>query len=157
MWWLTKVSTDNVDIFHLYAQIGNDERTEMQLKFQDSRNPSVSGTTPKVGGTGLHLTTANHAVMMQKFLILNEQWPGFAQVVRLVQNPVPHTWVLNAGSVDYYICARDFHIHSSVAQMRVLHGFMRLLNITTSMIHQILHAPEDHSKKLEENADTLQS
>jgi len=27
---------DDVDIFHMYAEMGNDERTEMQLKFQDS-------------------------------------------------------------------------------------------------------------------------
>jgi len=35
-WWLTKFFVDNVDIFHMYAEMGNDERTEMQLKFQDS-------------------------------------------------------------------------------------------------------------------------
>jgi len=35
-WWLTKYVVDNVDIFHMYADMANDERTEMQLKFQDS-------------------------------------------------------------------------------------------------------------------------
>jgi len=35
-WWLTKYFVDNVDIFHMYAEMGNDVRTEMQLKFQDS-------------------------------------------------------------------------------------------------------------------------
>jgi len=59
-WWLTTFFVDNVDIFHMYAEMGNDERTEMQLKFQDSRNPSVFITTPKVGGTDLNLTAANH-------------------------------------------------------------------------------------------------
>jgi hypothetical protein len=35
-WWLTKFFRDNVDIFHMYAELGNDECTEIQLKFQDS-------------------------------------------------------------------------------------------------------------------------
>jgi len=35
-WWLTKLFADSVDIFHIYAEMGNDELTEMQLKFQDS-------------------------------------------------------------------------------------------------------------------------
>jgi len=26
-WWLTKFFADNVDIFHMYAKMGNDERT----------------------------------------------------------------------------------------------------------------------------------
>jgi len=77
-WWLTKFFADNVDIFHMYAKMGNDERTEMQLKFQDSQNPSVFITTPKVGGTGLNLTAANHAVITQKFWRLNEQQQAFA-------------------------------------------------------------------------------
>ena len=51
-WWLMKFFEDNVDIFHMYAKMGNDERTKMQLKFQDSRNHSLFITTPKVGGTG---------------------------------------------------------------------------------------------------------
>jgi len=79
-WWLTKYFADHVDIFHMYAEMGNDERTEMQLRFQDSRNPSVFGTTPKVGGTGLNLTPANHAVITQKFWVLNEQRQAFALV-----------------------------------------------------------------------------
>jgi len=47
----------------MYAEMGNDECTEMQLKFQDSQNPSVFITTPKVDGTGLNLTAAKHAVI----------------------------------------------------------------------------------------------
>ena len=66
-WWLTKFFAEHADIFHMYAEMGNDERTEMQLKFQDSRNPSVFITTPKVGGTGLNLTAATHPVITQKF------------------------------------------------------------------------------------------
>jgi hypothetical protein len=72
-WWLSKFFADHLDIFYMYAEMGNDERTEMQLKFQDSPNPSVFVTTPIVGGTGLNLTAANHAVITQKFWVLNEQ------------------------------------------------------------------------------------
>ena len=72
-WWLTRFFVDNVDIFHMYPKMGNDECTEMQLKFQNSRNPSVFISTPKVGVTGLNFTAANHAVITQKFWVLNEQ------------------------------------------------------------------------------------
>jgi SNF2 family DNA or RNA helicase len=82
-WWLTKYFADNVNIFHMYAEMGNDERTEMQLKFQDSRPPSVFVMTPQVGGTGMNLTAANHAVITEKVWVLNERWQVFAGVVRL--------------------------------------------------------------------------
>jgi len=80
-WWLTKFFADHLDIFNRYAEMGNDERTEMQLKLQDLPNPSVFVTTPKVGGTGLNLTAANHAVMTQKLWVLNELRQAFARVV----------------------------------------------------------------------------
>jgi len=111
-WWLTKFFADNVDKFHMYAEMGNDECTEMQLKFQDSRNPSVFITTPKVGGPGLNLTAANHAVITEKFWVLNEQRQAFARVVRLGQNRVPHTWLLNTGPGGYDDRASDLHQHS---------------------------------------------
>jgi len=85
----------------MYAEMGNDERTEMQLKFQDSPNLSVFVTTPKVGGTGLNLTSANHAVITQKFWVLNEQRQAFAQVVRLGQNRVAPTCLLDTGPGGY--------------------------------------------------------
>ena len=73
-WWRTKFLADHVDIFHVYAKMGNDERPEMQLKFQDSRNPSVFKTIPKVGEIGQNRTDANCAVITKKFGRLNEQW-----------------------------------------------------------------------------------
>jgi SNF2 family DNA or RNA helicase len=82
---------DHVEIFQVYAEMGNDERTEMQLKFHDTRNPSVFVTTPNVGGTGLHLTAAHHAVKPRKFWVLNNQWQAIAQAVRFGQNTLPHT------------------------------------------------------------------
>jgi len=129
----------------------------MQLKFQDSRNPSVFITTPKVGGTGLHLTASNDALITQKFGVFNEPRQAFARVVRLGQNCVPHTWLLNTGPGGYDNHTSDLHQHSGVVQMRVLHGLMSRPNITMSMISRILEALEHPTNWLTENGDTLQS
>jgi len=137
-WWLTKFLADHLDIFYMYAEMGNDEHTEMQLKFRDFPNPSLFVTTPKVGGTGLNLTAANHGVITQKFWVLKELHQAFAWVVRLGQNSVPHTWLLNTGPSGYDNRASDLHQLSGVAKMRVLHCLVSRLNITTSMIYRIL-------------------
>jgi len=144
-------------MFQMYAEMGNDEFTEMQLKFLDSQNPSVFITTPQVGGTGINLTAANHAVITQIFWVLNEQWHAFARVVRLRQNWVPQTWLLNTGAGGYNNPASDFHQHSRVALVSVLHGLMCRLNSMTSMISWILEAHEDHTQLLTENGNMLQS
>jgi len=156
-WWLTKVFADNMDIFHKYVKMGNDECTEMQLKFQDSQNPSVFITTPNVGGTGPNLTAANHAIITQKLWVLNEQRQAVARVVRLEQNRVPQTWLLNTGPGGYDNRARDLQQQSGIAPMRVLDGLMSRPNMTTSMIYCILESREDHTKWLTKNGDTLQS
>jgi hypothetical protein len=156
-WWLIKFFVDHLDIFHMYAEMGNYERTEMQLKFQDSPNPSVFVTTPKVGGTGFNLTAANHAVITQKFWVLNEQRQAFAQVVRLGQNRVPLTWRLNTGPGGYDDRASDCHQLSRVAQMSVLHGFMSRPNITIAMIYHILECRGDHTKQLTKYGDVMPS
>jgi len=145
--WLTKFFADHVDIFYMYAEMGNDEHTEMQLKFQDSPNPSGFVITPKVGGTGPNLTAANHAVLTQKFWVLNKQRQAFAWVVRLGHNRVPHTWLLNTGPGGYDNRASDLHQLYGAAQMKLLHGLMSQQKITTSMIYQILECREDHTKK----------
>jgi hypothetical protein len=154
---LTKFFPDHLDIFYMYAEMGNDERTEMQLKFHDSPIPSVFVTTPKVGRTGLNLTAANHAVITQKFWVLNEQWQAFAWVVRLGQNRVPHTWLLNTGPNGHDNRASDLHQLSGVAQMRVLHGLINQPNITTTMIYCILECHQDHMKRLTELGDFVPS
>jgi len=141
----------------MFAEMGNDERTEMQLKFQDLPNPSVFVTTPKVGGTGLNLTATNHVVITQKFWVLNEQLQAFARVVRLGQNRVPPTWVLNTGPNGYDNRASDLHQLSGLAQMRVLHGRMNRPNITTTMIYPMLECRQDHTKRLMERGDFVPS
>jgi len=152
-WWLTKFLADNLNIFYMYAEMGNDKCTEMQLKFQDSPNLSVFVTTPKVGGTGLNLTAANHAVITQKFWVLNKQRQAFARVVRLGHNRVPHTWLLNTGPNGYDNRASDLYQLSGLAQMRVLHGLMNRPNITTTMIYRILECRQNYTKHLTEHGD----
>jgi len=61
-----KKKTNHMGIFHMYAETSNDDRTEMQLKFHDSWNPSVLITTPTAGSTGLNCTAANHVVITRK-------------------------------------------------------------------------------------------
>jgi len=156
-WLLWKFFPDHLDILYMYAEMGNNERTEMQLKFQDSPNPYVFITTPKVGGTGLNHTAANHAVITQKFWVLNEQRQAFARVVQLGQNRVPHTWLLNTGPSGYDNRASDLHQLSGVSQMKVLHGLRSRPNITTSMIYRILECREDHTKQPTEEGDVVLS
>ena len=156
-WWLTKCFADHLDIFYMYAEMGNDERKEMQLKFHYLPNPSVFVTTPKVGGTGLNLTAANHVVISQNFWVLNQQCQAFAWIVWLGKNRVPHTWLLRIRPGVYGNRVSDLHQLSGVAPMRVLHGLMYRLNITTSMIYRILECREDHSKHLMEYRDVVPS
>jgi hypothetical protein len=70
-YWLTKYFRDDLDRLYMYAEMGNDERTEMQFKLQDLPNPAVFVTTPNVGGTGLNLRAANYAVITWKFWLLS--------------------------------------------------------------------------------------
>ena len=148
---------DDLDIFYMNAYMGNDERTEMQLKFQDSLNPSVFVTTPNLGGTGLSLSAAHHAVRTEKFWVLNEQHRALARVVQLGQNSVPHPWLLNTAPSCYDNRPSDPHQLSGLAQMRVLHGLMSRLNIMTSMMYRILECPQDHTQQLVEHGHIVPS
>jgi hypothetical protein len=123
---------------------GNDEPTEMQLKFQESPNPSVVITASNVGGIGHNLTAANRAVTTQKLWEFNAQCQSFAQVVQLGQNGVPYAWLPNTGHTGYDNRPIDLHQLSGVAQLRVLHGLMSQPNIMTSMIYQIMRCHPDN-------------
>jgi SNF2 family DNA or RNA helicase len=81
--WITDFFVDHLDIFYMYAEMGNDEGIEMQLKIQDSPDSSAFITTPRVSGKGINLTAANHAVITQKFWVSNQQRQAFEGVVRL--------------------------------------------------------------------------
>jgi len=156
-WWLAKFFADHLDIYYMYSEMGNDEHTEMQLKFQDSPNPSVFVTTHKVGGTGCNLAAANHAVITWKLWVFNEQCQAFARVVRLGQNRVPHTWLLNTGPNGYDNRASDLHQLSGVAQMIVLQHLMNWLNIMTTLIYLILECWETNTKQLMKHGDFVLS
>jgi hypothetical protein len=129
--WLTQYFADHVDIFHLYAEMGDDEQTEMQLKFQDLRNLSAFVTIPKVDVTGQCLTAASGVVITQKFWVLNEQQRAFARVVQLELNRAPYTWLLNTGPGGYDNRLNDLHQLSGVAEMNALHSLWSRPNITT--------------------------
>jgi len=104
-------------------------------------------TAPKAGRSGLTLTSANHAVISLMIWVFNEQRQAFAQVVRLGQNSVPHTWLLNTGPIGYDNQASDLHQLCRVAQMRVLHGLRNRPNIVTTMIYRMLERRQDHTNR----------
>jgi hypothetical protein len=156
-WWLTKLFADHLDIVYSYAELGNNERTEMQLELEDSRNFSMFVITPKVGGTSLNLKAANHTVITQKFWVIDKQHQELARVVRLGQNRVPQTVVLNMGPSGYDNRAGDLHQLSGVAQMKVLHGLISQPDITTLMVYRILACREQHPNQHLEEGDVVQS
>ena len=76
-------------------------RTELRNEFQNMARCAVFLTTTKVGGTGLNIVAANHAVILQKPWVLNEQRQAFGRIVRLGQTRQPHCWLLNVGPGGY--------------------------------------------------------
>ena len=99
----------------------------------------------------------NHAVVTQTFWVLNEQLQACVRVLRLGQNRGPQTWALNRGPGDYVNRVIDLHLHSGVAQMGVLQGLMSWPNIMRTMMDVIQESHEDHTKRLTENVEMLQS
>jgi len=142
--WLRKSFADHLDILYMYAEMGNDERSKLQLKIQDSPNTSVFAITFNVGGPSPKLPAANDAVTTQKFWVLNEQWQAFAQVVHRGQSRAAYTEQLNTGQSGYDNSTSDIHQLSAVAQIRVLPDVMSCQNIMTSLMNQILQCREDH-------------
>jgi hypothetical protein len=123
-WWLRKFFVDYMNIFYMYAELGNDEHAEMLLKLHDLPNPSVFETTSKLGGTGLILTVPTHAEITQKLCVLNDQSQTFPQVVSVGHNRVPHAWLLNTGPTGYDNKESDRCQLSGVAHIRVMNGLM---------------------------------
>jgi hypothetical protein len=116
-------------------------------------NPSVFVTIPKVCGTCINFTGANHALITQEFCVLNEQRQALARIVKLGQNSVPHTWLLNTEPNVYDNRGSDLHQLPGVAQMRVLHGLMNGPSIMTMMIYHILDCCQDRTMRLTERGD----
>ena len=133
-WWLTKNSTNHVDICHMYAEMGNDESREMKLKLQKSWIPSVFVTPPKVGGTDINLMASTNAVITQKFLVISEQPQAFACAVQLGYNWVSHTWLLHTSPGGDENHTRDRHQHCWVVKLRVPVSLMSRQKIAMLMI-----------------------
>lgn len=154
-WGLRRFFADDLDIFYKHAEMGNDECTEMQLKFKDSPNPAGYVSTPKVGGTSLNLGTANYAVITQNLWVSNLQRKALAPVVRLGQNRVLQTWLLNTRPKGYDNGGSDLHQRSAVAQWGVLNGVMSRPNFMNLMKNGFLGCCQDHTKGLSEEGSVV--
>ena len=99
-WWL-RHNFPQVHLVRMQSDDYLDDRTELMNEFQNTARCAVFLTTTKVGGTGLNLVASNHAVILQKPWVLNEQRQAFGQIVRLSQTHQPHCWLLNVGPGGY--------------------------------------------------------
>ena len=106
-------------------------------------------TTTKVGGTGLNLVAANHAVILQKPWVLNEQRQAFGRIVRLGQTRQPHCWLLNVGPGGYDDRVTQLHHRSGQAQMRILHGVMNRPDISTEDVYNMLQIRKEETRRAE--------
>ena len=70
-WWL-RHNFSQVHLVRMLSDDSPDNRTELMNEFQNTARCAVFLTTTKVGGTGLNLVAANHAVILQKPWVLNE-------------------------------------------------------------------------------------
>jgi len=152
-----EVFTNYFDIFSVYAEIGNDDCAEMQLKFQDSPNPSLFISTPNVGGSHLILTVPNHAVITHMLWKLDEQHPALTWAVRLGQNTARHSWLWNSGPTGWHNSMIDLHELLGVAHMRLLHCLESPPNITTLGVYQVVEYCVDYKKRHLEQSNIMQS
>ena len=126
-----------------------DNRTELMNEFQNTARCAVFLTTTKVGGTGLNLVAANHAVILQKPWVLNEQRQAFGRIVHLGQTRQPHCWLLNVGPGGYDDRVTQLHHQSGQAQMRILHGVMNRPDISTEDIYNMLQIRQEETCRAE--------
>ncbi len=116
-------------------------------EFQSSPQCAVFITTTKIGATGLNLVAANHAVILQKPWVLNEQRQAFGRIVRLGQTRVPHCWLLNTGPNGYDDRVTLLHHKNGAAQMRVLHGLMNSPDISTADVYNVLQTRQEEARR----------
>jgi len=147
-WWLTKYFADHVDVIHMYAEMCNDQSTQMPLKFQYSLDPTWCITTPTDNGTSHNPILTKNIVTHMTFWVLNVPCQAFAWVVWLAQNTVPHAWVLNMSPNCQNNCTCNLHKHSEVAQLRVALGKISKPKLPTSMIYSSVRSYTDHMKCL---------
>jgi len=157
MRWLTKYFLDYLDIFHMYAEMGNHEHTKMQLRFQHTANSFVLITKHQVGGTGQYCKAANNVVITWKFCVLNKQYSAFEWGVQQGKHRVPYSWLQNLGPAGNDYSTWDLHQLFGVGQMCVLHGLMSQLSMMTSIGYWIPESCKDRMGQLTENGYRLQS
>ena len=81
---------------------------------------------------------ANHAVILQKPWVLNEQWQPFGWIVRQGQMCMPHTWLVNTGPNSFNNRVTALHMVNGTTQLRVLHGLMNCPMISMEDIYTVL-------------------
>ena len=126
-----------------------DDRTELMNEFQSSGRCAMFLTITKVGGTGLNLIAANHALILQKPWVLNEQGQAFGRIVCLDQTRQLHCWLLNFGPGGYDDRVTELQHRSSAAQMRILHGLMNRPDISTEDVYNVLRTKKEETRQVE--------
>ena len=81
--------------------------------------------------------------------MLNEQRQAFGRIVRLGQTHQPHCWLLNVGPGGYDDQVIQLHHQSGQAQMRILHGVMNWLDISTEDIYNMLQIRQEEIRRAE--------
>ena len=147
-WWLQH-NFSQVLLGRILSDNSPVNRTELMNKFQNMAPCAVFLTTMKLGGTGLNLMAANHAIILQKPWVLNEQRRAFGQIVRLGQTCQLHCWLLNVGPGGYEDRVTQLHHQSGQVQMRILHGVKNRLDISTQDIYNMLQIRQEETRRVE--------
>jgi superfamily II DNA or RNA helicase len=154
-WWL-RLSFAAVVTITMSSEDTAERRTELMNEFQHTSSCAVFVTTTKIGGTGLNLVAANHAVILQKPWVLNEQRQAFGRIVRLGQMRQPHCWLLNTGPSGYDDRVTELHTLRGTAQLLVLDGLMDRPDISTEDLYNLLQSRKEEteraSRRLEQGA-----
>ena len=147
-WWL-RHNVSQVHLVRMLSDNSPDNRTELMNEFQNTVRYAVFLTTTKVGGIGLNLVAANHAVILQKPWVLNEQHQAFGRIVRLGQARQPHCWLLNVGPGGYDDRVTQLHHQSGQVQMRILYGVMNRPDISMEDIYNMLQIRQEETRRAE--------
>jgi hypothetical protein len=137
-WWIHRHFNHDIQVIRMVSEDSADRRSEVMSDFQNSPWCSVFITTTKIGGTGLNLVAANHAVILQKPWVLNEQRQAFGRIVRLGQMRKPHTWLVNTGPNGFDDRVTALHMVNGTTQLRVLHGLMNRPMISKEDVYNVL-------------------
>ena len=145
-WWL-RLAYPEVETKTMFSEDSAERRTELMSEFQNSPCCTVFITTTKIGGTGLNLVAANHAVVLQKPWVLNEQRQAFGRIVRLGQMREPHCWLLNTGPGGYDDRVTELHTTRGTAQLLVLHGLMDQPEISIEDLYNVLQSRKEETER----------